>query len=137
MVGGLHRSAPVATGTVLCSERQRAGNEKDCAPDPLNCGVHVSPHFFKSPKQYRVESWSTAKTLPSDTARPLKWTHVAIASPLLYSSFPVLASSAFSTAACVFLNRLASPPRCTAFSPVERPNTTPLAITTGSGRLKS
>src|ERR1041385_2639459 len=74
---------------------------------------------------------------PSAMASPLKWTQPVIELPLLYSSLPVLASSAFSTAGRVLSIRITVPPACVSFAPVDKPNTIPLAITTGSGRLKS
>ena len=67
----------------------------EAAPSVLERNNFVDQRPFSlNPKQYTQESWSTAYTRPSATAKLLKCTQVWIRLPLWYSTRPVLASSA-------------------------------------------
>src|SRR5437870_10621628 len=95
----------------------------EAAPNVLERNNFVDQRPFSlNPKQYTQESWSTAYTRPSATAKLLKCTQVWIRLPLWYSTRPVFASSARRLAGLVFfsLSVLGSP-----FSPVEGANIPP------------
>src|SRR5260370_8037237 len=86
-----------------------------------------------------VPSQVTTYTWPSPPDGPTAWTNEVIAAPLVHSSLPVAASSAYRMAgfeSCARRAALiwASPPR---YSPLDSAKATPFTIVAGTGEIMS